>query len=280
VVEEHAYWCRVTHGFLPAIANVAELGKTRSARCTQVGVTPVVAITKGTPMTRTAQRSAPPLLALIAAVALVVASLSWGGGASVRADSATSMTSMSSSLPHNSSQAALYLDMRTLWDQHMEWTYATVSAFVAGSPALTPTLHRLLRNQADIGHAVRPFYGKAASHHLTTLLKTHINDAVPVLVAAQAGDTTALGTAVKAWYANAKRIADFLARANPHWHRAAMERMMHKHITQTIAYASDQVAGKYAASIADYGTAEAHMRKMADMLSRGLIKQFPHRFAS
>lgn len=230
-------------------------------------------------MTRTATRSASPLLALIAAVAMVAAALSWGGSSSARGDSATSMTTMSSSLPHTSSQAALYLEMRTLWGQHMEWTYATVSAFVVGSPALKRTLHRLLRNQTDIGNAVKPFYGKAAGHRLTKLLKTHINDAVPVLVAAQAGDNEALNTAIKAWYANAKRIGDFLARANPHWHKAAMERMMHRHITQTIAYASDQLAGEYAMSIADYGTAEAHMTRMADMLSHGLIKQFPHRFA-
>ena len=144
-----------------------------------------------------------------------------------------------------SKQIALYTAMAHLWAQHMEWTYATVVAFAQGSPALTPSLNRLLQNQVDIGDAIKPFYGDAAGDQLTALLKEHINDAVPVLTAAKAGDSAALDTAVAAWYANANAIGDFLAAANPHWKKADMESMMQTHITQTIAYASDALAGDY-----------------------------------
>jgi len=51
-------------------------------------------------------------------------------------------------------QTKLYTTMRTLWGQHMEWTWSTVVAFANESPALQPTLNRLLKNQADIGDAV------------------------------------------------------------------------------------------------------------------------------
>ena len=57
-----------------------------------------------------------------------------------------------------------------------------------------------------------------------------------------------------------------------------MESMMQGHITQTIAYASDALAGDYPKAIADYGIAEQHMQEMADMLSAGLIQQFPKQF--
>jgi hypothetical protein len=177
-----------------------------------------------------------------------------------------------------SKQIALYTTMSHLWAQHMEWTYATVVAFAQGSPALTPSLNRILQNQTDIGDAVKPFYGDKAGDQLAALLTQHINDAVPVLTAAKAGDSAALKTAVAAWYANAKEIGDFLAAANPHWKKADMEDMMQTHITQTIAYASDALGGDYAKAIADYGTAEQHMQEMSDMLSAGLIQQFPKQF--
>lgn len=223
---------------------------------------------------------------IVAAVALFAMTLTSACGstsgtsnaATVVSSGTAEMVSMTMTSPRSGRQAALYTAMRSLWAQHMEWTYATVSAFVDGSPSLQPTLRRLLRNQADIGDAVKPFYGAKAGDRLTALLKQHINDAVPVLVAAKEGDSVALGKAVKAWYANAKRIGDFLAAANPHWGRKAMERMMKEHITQTIGYASDQLQGHYAKSIRDYGVAEAHMMRMADMLSHGLILQFPRRF--
>ena len=53
---------------------------------------------------------------------------------------------------------------------------------------------------------------------------------------------------------------------------------MELHITQTIAYASDALAGDYTKAIADYGIAEQHMEEMSDMLSAGLIQQFPKLF--
>lgn len=177
-----------------------------------------------------------------------------------------------------SARIALYSTMRTVWDQHMQWTYATVVAFAADSPGLQPTVDRILRNQVDIGNAIAPYYGDAAATKLTDLLSTHIKDAVPVLTAAKAGDKAALNTAVTAWYANAQDIADFLAGANPNWAKHDMRKMMKAHITQTIGYASDVLAGNWSKAIAHYDHAQAHMDQMADMLSAGIINQFPAKF--
>jgi hypothetical protein len=178
----------------------------------------------------------------------------------------------------SSAVTALHSAMRTLWAQHMEWTWSTVVAFAGGSPALQATMDRLLQNQADIGAAVATYYGPAAGNRLTDLLTTHIKDAVPVLTAAKSGDTTALDQAVADWYANAQDIADFLASANPAWKQGEMRQMMKGHITQTIAYASAVLGGKYADAVTKYDEAEAHMVDMADMLSGGIVAQFPAKF--
>ncbi len=177
-----------------------------------------------------------------------------------------------------SKQIALYTTMANLWSEHMEWTYATVVAFAQESPALPASLERLLQNQVDIGDAIKLLYGDRAGDQLTALLKEHITEAVPVLTAAKAGDSAALEPAVANWYANAREIGAFLASANPNWDRAAMEEMMQLHITQTIAYASDALAGDYAKAVADYGVAEQHMQEMSDMLSAGVVQQFPKNF--
>jgi hypothetical protein len=177
-----------------------------------------------------------------------------------------------------SAQTELRVAMRSLWAQHMEWTYATVVAFASDSPALQATITRLLRNQTEIGDAVNPYYGTEAGKKLTDLLRTHIEEAVPVLTAAKAGDKAGLSTAVDAWYANAREIADFLAAANPVWKKGEMRQMMKAHITQTIGYASDVLGGNYASAIDKYDQAEAHMLEMADMLTAGLVKQFPDKF--
>jgi len=175
--------------------------------------------------------------------------------------------------------AALAGAMRTLWDQHMEWTYRTVDDFFHNPAAVGPTLDRLLQNQRDIGAAFATYYGHAAGTELTNLLLTHIEEAVPVLQAAQANDSTALATAEAAWFANAKQIADFLSSLNPtNWPSSVTEPMMAEHISQTTTYSVDLLQGNYAQSIVDYDLAESHMDMMADTLTQGIVAQFPKRF--
>jgi hypothetical protein len=172
-------------------------------------------------------------------------------------------------------------NMRRLWEEHVTWTRLVIVSFAAGLPDLDPTIHRLLQNQVDIGNAVKPFYGDAAGDQLTHLLKRHIRLAAKILAAAKSGDMDAFRNAKRAWYANARRIARFLHAANPqHWPLADLRTMMRRHLDLTLAEASDYLNGRYKASISDFDRVEAEILRMADMLSIGIIRQFPNRFAS
>ena len=178
-------------------------------------------------------------------------------------------------------QIVLYTTMRDLWTDHMQWTWSTVDAFFHNQDGLQAQLDRLLANQADIGAAIVPFYGQEAGDQLTALLTTHIEQAVPVLTAAQEGDQEALDQALADWYANAEEITDFLSSANPdNWPQSATRPMMEAHIDTTTAYAVDLLNGDYVAAVENYDTALEHMTMMADTLSAGIITQFPDLFTS
>jgi hypothetical protein len=220
------------------------------------------------------------LVGLLGAVGLAGCSTTDGAAIAEGSGSASvsTMDMSQRSADATSKQIGLYTTMANLWAEHMEWTYVTVVAFAEESPSLNASLERLLQNQVDIGDAIKPLYGDAAGDQLTVLLTEHITDAVPVLTAAKAGDSAALETAVADWYANAREIGAFLASANPNWDKAEMQDMMEMHITQTIAYASDALAGDFDKAVTDYGIAEAHMNEMSNMLAAGLIQQFPSEF--
>jgi hypothetical protein len=176
-------------------------------------------------------------------------------------------------------QVAFHDTMRKLWVDHITWTRLAIVSFAADLPDFDATAARLLANQDDIGDAIKPCYGRAAGDALTKLLKEHILGAVTLMKAAKSGDNAAITKASADWYANGNQIADFLHSANPHnWSRKAMRKMMKIHLDETLSEAQHRLQGNYAADVRDYDAVHHHILEMADMLSAGIIHQFPRRF--
>jgi hypothetical protein len=170
--------------------------------------------------------------------------------------------------------------MRQLWEEHIEWTRLAIVAILDDAPEKDAAVQRLLQNQADLGNAIKPYYGDAAGEQLTTLLKEHITGAAALLTAAKGGDTAAINTASAQWYANGDAIATFLHNANPNnWPLDALKGMMKTHLDTTLTEATAHLRKDYPADIAAYDAVQAHILMMADALSSGIIAQFPDRDA-
>jgi hypothetical protein len=178
-----------------------------------------------------------------------------------------------------SSEVALRTDIRRLWEDHVMWTRLAVISLTSGSPDTNATVARLLRNQVDIGNAVKPFYGAAAGTQLSTLLREHILIAADLITAAKKGDRAGIAAQSARWTVNADRLAAFLTSANPqNWKLAAMKAMLHEHLALTTAEVVDRLQHRWAADVHAYDEINAQALHMADMLSAGLVAQFPGRF--
>ena len=209
-------------------------------------------------------------LALVAALALALT-----GVAVALAPSAHNHDTVSAA--SRTSRATFHDAMRGLWEDHIVWTRMAIVSIVDERPDQSFAVERLLKNQDDIGDAIRPFYGDAAGDALTALLREHIIGAADLLVAAKTG--VGFEAAHEAWYANGAEIGAFLADANPrNWDRAEMQAMMADHLDLTLAEAVARLQGDYAADVAAYDDIHVQILHMADMLSDGIIAQFPGRF--
>ena len=177
------------------------------------------------------------------------------------------------------SRAAFHDAMRQLWEDHITWTRLYIVSAAASLPDGDATAQRLLQNQSDIGNAIKPFYGDAAGAKLTALLRSHILTAAKLVTAAKGGDTAAVRSASDAWYANADSIADFLSVANPKaWPAATLRAAMRMHLDLTLKEATARLHGDWAADIAAYDAIHQHILQLADVLSNGIVAQFPARF--
>ena len=166
--------------------------------------------------------------------------------------------------------------MRKLWEDHVTWTRLYIISVAAGLDDKEATTNRLLRNQDDIGNAIRPYYGDAAGDRLTSLLREHILVAADVVGETKAGNSSAAQAAERKWRANAEEIATFLSGANPDsWPLDTMRREMNMHLDLTLQEASARLHGRWAADVAAYDAVHDHVLHFADMLSDGLVGRVP-----
>ena len=222
-----------------------------------------------------AERPIPLFLATLVAffAALAALAVSNGGTAHAHSDHESARPGVTQK------QIVLRSEMRRLWEDHITWTRLAIISLTTSSPDTNATVGRLLRNQTDIGNAVKPFYGRAAGNTLTAELRKHILIAAEVIAAAKAGDDAKLADAQARWARNGDDIAAVLASVNPrYWKLAAMKAELRTHLRLTTEEAVARLQGNWAADVAAYDRIHRHALHLSDLLSNGLIKQFPRRF--
>lgn len=270
------------------------------------------------------------------------------------------------------SRVAFQNSMRELWTDHIVFTRNFIVSATAGAGDTAVVLQRLLRNQDEIGDAIKPYYGEAAGAQLTTLLRSHIQLAGRALVAAkgsqqamtmtgnvstttsvrsdttqiksnspypmatgravdttrartgvdttkvransqyptttarvadttkvrtsdstsmqannwntaqaQMADSQTLTAAIAALRANADSIATFLSTANArNWSRSTLQGGLQMHINLLLQEVTAHIKGDWQGSVAAFDASLDQANQMADMLSEGVIKQFPTRFTN
>lgn len=172
----------------------------------------------------------------------------------------------------------LRIELHDLWVEHVVWTRQYIVAAAADSPDTSFAAERLLKNQEQIGDAIKPYYGDEAGDKLTALLKDHILIAVDLLDAAKAGDSAGVEEAEERWYDNAGDIATFLSEANPNWTKEEMTSMLNEHLSLTKTEAVARLTGDYATDVATFDALYKHAVSMSDAFTIGIVNQFQEQF--
>jgi hypothetical protein len=229
--------------------------------------------------TRT-HRPIPLALTLLIALFSALVALAVSGGHHMHMTTAQAAT-IHHHQPTANRRFALPQDMRRLWEEHVTWTRLAVISLTTKSPDTSATVARLLKNQTDIGNAIKPYYGAAAGKQLTALLREHILIAADLIAAALEGDTAAVSDQQARWTANADQIASLLNRANSRfWKLPPTKAMLHDHLRLTTDEVLARLTQNWTADVKAYDQIHRQALHMADMLSAGIIGQFPNRFST
>jgi len=168
--------------------------------------------------------------------------------------------------------------MRKLWVSNAIWMREYIVNTIEADQSLDAASKRLAKGQDDIGRAFAPFYGAETGSKVTTLLRQHTSLVKEMIEASMAKDSAKLKEADKRWRSNADSITTLLSTVNPtNWPMATIQPALVWSMNLTIAETNARLKKDYDTDVQTFDTILAQSLNLADMLSAGLIKQFPNK---
>lgn len=173
----------------------------------------------------------------------------------------------------------LKASMRKLWAEHAIWLREYIVSSAANAQDNKDVTARLIKNQLDIGDAFGQYYGADAGNELTVLLKDHISLAIEVIAAVKGTNQEKIEEADMRWRKNVEDISHFLNKLSTNnWSINNLMTMFNNHLQLIRQEASARIAGEWNKDIKAFDDGFDEIMKMADMISAGIIKQFPGEF--
>ena len=171
------------------------------------------------------------------------------------------------------------MSLRDLWVGHVFWVRNVVMETIAGNAdAAKAAENQVVANARQIAGAIEPFYGKAASDKLFSLLAGHYGAIKQYLDATVANSKPKQDAALKALTDNAGEIAVFLSNANPYLPVDTLRGLLMAHGGHHIQQIGQLHSKQYTQEAQTWETMKNHMYVISDALAGALAKQFPDKF--
>lgn len=168
---------------------------------------------------------------------------------------------------------------RDLWVGHIFWVRNVVIGTIAGNEKAAAAAEKeVVANAGAIAASIQPFYGKAASKRLFSLLAGHYGAVKQHLEATAAGSQARQDAAVKSLAGNATEIARFLSGANPHLPFDTLNGLLLAHGGHHILQNQQINDKQYTQEAQTWVEMKKHIYTIADALAGALAKQFPADF--
>ncbi|HQY58357.1 MAG: hypothetical protein WBB60_15280 [Nitrospira sp.] len=169
--------------------------------------------------------------------------------------------------------------LRDLWLGHiLSIRNVAVATMDKNAPARSAAEAGVVANAEQIARSIEPFYGKAASDKLFTLLAGHYGAIRDHLDATVAGSASQQEAAVKALTANAAEISTFLSGANPNLPKDTLMGLLMAHAAHHLTQFQQLKDGDYVHEAETWTGMKQHIYVVSDALTQALAAQFPAKF--
>jgi hypothetical protein len=169
--------------------------------------------------------------------------------------------------------------LRDLWVGHIFWVRHVVSNIATNDPKERDAAEKeVMANTKQIASTMTPFYGKAASEELYSLLDSNIGAVREYSEATVAGNRRQQDAALARLTSNADNIADFFSHLNPYLQKDTVRGLIAAHGAHHVLQINQYNGKEYAHLGATWPMMRQHVYVIADTLTTALVKQFPNQF--
>lgn len=172
----------------------------------------------------------------------------------------------------------LKLNMRKLGVENVCWMRNMVLCTTDDIPGKEEIVKRILQNQDDVGNSLKPYFGEENARHLGELLQEQFFKITDLLKALKHGQKIDYNELDAYLNANADSIVKILILNNPNWKKEELLKMIKDYIQFTKEQASARLNKDYNGDIAAFDKAYNNALAIADLISSGIINNFPERF--
>lgn len=169
--------------------------------------------------------------------------------------------------------------IRDLLTDHVGWRRSVIVSALAGLADEDAARKRVLANTAEIGAALKPYYGDAAGKRLAVLLEESGRADDELVSALKTRDVTRVEAASKRAGESAAEVASFLNGINPSAWTLESVKSAFRSMNERIASAAKaRATSDWDRDVAAHGEALVHARRIADLLADGICRQFATAF--
>lgn len=168
--------------------------------------------------------------------------------------------------------------MRKLWAEHVIWMREYIIAAAADLANTKELSDRIIKNQFDIGDALGEYFGADAGSQFTVLLKDHIAIGMEIVEVIKSKNQEKLRETEARWRKNIEDIAHFLQKMNTNWTIKETLADLSDHLDLIAKEVNGRMKKDWKKDIKAADETLDQALKFADMLTNGIIKQFPGKF--
>jgi LysM repeat protein len=181
-----------------------------------------------------------------------------------------------SQLIANETELELIKEMRFRLQEHVFWTRAAIISILEDLEDKELIVTRLLQNAKDVSEVFSPYYSEEVVDTIDKLIEEHLTIAANLVTALRRNNAVLFERYNEDLYKNADAIAQTLASINPYYDIEELREMLYQHLDLLIRLMVEQNNKNYVQQIKDFDASHEQIVLMADMLTEGIVKQFPH----